>query len=174
MRHISRILIITLLLLSLCACSSGTSPEGTQPPEQTGPEASVPTGFIFTHNGTQIAMNLPAEPIIAALGEPVSFTEQTSCAFTGLDKTYYYGSFYMDTYPTENGDRVYSLWIVDDTVTTQEGLYIGAAQSQVEALYGADGFNGSNAYILEKEQSRLTILVENGVVTSIQYDAILN
>ena len=165
------ILLLSLftLVLSLCAC--GAAQAETTP---TVPAQPADPGYTFTHKDVRIAMSAPAADLIAALGEPVSFTEQASCAFTGLDKTYYYGSFYMDTYPAEDGDRVYSLWIVDDTVTTEEGLYIGAAQAQVEAIYGADGFNGANAYILEKGVCRLTILLEEGVVTSIQYDAILN
>lgn len=135
--------------------------------------AASDPGFVFTYNGTDISMNAPAEPILAALGEPKSYTEEASCAFEGLDKTYYYGSFYLQTYPMTDGDYIYCLWMVDDTITTAEGIYIGAPESQVEAAYGADSYNGTNAYIVTKGDSKLTVIIESGVVSSIQYDAVV-
>lgn len=179
MKRMIALLALLCLVLSLAACQD-TKPSATDettqttaPSEGTETEPSQEPGFIFVINGTEIAMKANAAPIIAALGEPISYTEQTSCAFTGLDKTYYFGSFYMDTYPVEDQDFVYGLWLVDDTVTTAEGLYIGASQSQVESIYGNSGFNGSNAYIMEKNGSRLTIILTDGLVSSIQYDAII-
>ena len=40
-------------------------------------------------------------------------------------------------------------------------------------IYGADGFNGTNAYILKGTTSTLTIILSDGVVSSIQYDAVV-
>lgn len=161
-----------VLLFALCLVPILSGCGSTTPAQTTGPTEPVEPGYIFTYNGTDILMHADAAPILAALGEPVSATEQTSCAFDGLDKTFYYGSFYMDTYPVDGKDYVYSLWLVDDTVITAEGLYIGATQAQVESIYGTEGFNGSNAYILVKGSSKLTVLLENGLVSSIQYDAV--
>lgn len=149
---------------------SETTPAGTEAPETTPTEE----GFTFHYNGTEITMHAPAAPIVEALGEPKQYTESASCAFEGLDKTYYYGSFYLDTYPMGEEDFVYGWWFADDTLTTEEGIYIGAAQAQVEAAYGADTFNGSNAYIIKKGDTMLTIILEDGVVSSIQYAIILN
>ena len=53
------------------------------------------------------------------------------------------------------------------------GVYIGASQEEVEKAYGTDGFNGSNAYIMKGVTSTLTIILEDGVVSSIQYDAVI-
>lgn len=118
-------------------------------------------------------MNAPAGEIIAALGEPKSYTEKTSCAFVGLDKIHFYGGFYLQTYPLEDGNYIYCLWIVDDSVKTPEGIYIGATQAQVEEAYGTDSYNGSNTYVVTGEKTRLTIIMDNGVVSSIQYDAVI-
>ena len=70
-------------------------------------------------------------------------------------------------------DYVYSAWLVDDSSTTPEGIYIGASQAEVEAAYGAEGFNGSNAYVMTGTTSTLTIIMTDGVVSSIQYDAVV-
>lgn len=171
MKHFASILLLLCLLISMAACGDTTPAETTTAPAA-APEAAT-DGYVFSFKGQQIYMSADAQPILDALGEPVSTTEQTSCAFDGLDKTFYYGSFYMDTYPVDGKDYVYSLWLVDDTVTTAEGLYIGATQAQVESIYGAEGFNGSNAYIMTKGGSRLTIILEEGLVSSIQYDAVI-
>ncbi len=169
-----KLICITLLLcLVLTACGSNGEATGTQPSTQGGTAAPVASGYVFTYQDVNIQMSAEASAIVAALGAPKSYTEETSCAFDGLDKTYYYGSFYMQTYPLAGIDYVYSLWIVDDSISTPEGLYIGAPQAQVEQVFGTEGYNGSNAYIMTKDGSMLTIIFTDGVISSIQYDAIL-
>ena len=151
------------MLLSLTACGGGGAEETTNAsyaPEDT---------FSFTYKGTKITLHDAAEPIVAALGEPVKYTESTSCAFEGLDKSYYYGSFYLETYPKGEKDFVYGWWFADDSVSTSEGVYIGAPQAEVEAAYGADSFNGTNAYVVKKAAGTLTVILTDGVVSSIQY-----
>ena len=54
-----------------------------------------------------------------------------------------------------------------------EGIFIGASQAQVEAAYGADAFNGSNAYIVTRDDGTLTVILEDGLVSSIQYAIIV-
>ena len=165
--------VIACLLLTLAACGApaptntpattdGTTVAQTQPAEQE-------KEFAFTYKDTEITLHAPAEPIIAALGEPVKYTESTSCAFTGLDKNYYYGSFYLDTYPMCGADFVYGWWFADDSVSTEEGICIGASQADVEKAYGAENYNGTNAYTVKRASGILTVILEEGVVTSIQY-----
>lgn len=188
MKKLICILLSLCLVLALAACG-GNDPVSDQS-VQTGNDKDAPVadnaqdapavqdtpaepGFVFTYNGTDIIMNAPAADIVAALGEPKSYTEEASCAFEGLDKTYYYGSFYLQTYPMEDVDYIYSMWLVDDSISTPEGIYIGAPESQVEAAYGADSYNGTNAYMVTKGDSKLTVIIDGGVVSSIQYDAIV-
>lgn len=165
-----------LLALSACGSSEGgtnagstTAAAGGQNNVITETQPAAEDSFTFTYNGTKICMHAPAAPIIAALGEPKTYTEQASCAFKGLDKTYYYGSFYLDTYPVDEQDYVYGWWFVDDSVATEEGIYIGSTQAEVEAAYGADAYNGTNAYIITDEVGSLTVILEDGTVNSIQY-----
>jgi hypothetical protein len=175
------------MVFTLAACGgSGEAPANNDVPVQTTPKADAETtapaaqeseqeeGFCFLYNCTEIKLYAPAEPIVEALGEPRKYTESPSCAFDGLDKTYFYGSFYMDTYPDDGHDFVYGWWFADDSISTQEGIYIGATQADVEKAYGADCFNGENAYIITRNGGTLTIIVEEGIVTSIQYAIILN
>ena len=174
MKKIFALILALTMVLTMAACGGETTPETTAPAVQnntpTQPDAS---SWKYTVQGVDILMHADAAPILEALGEPVSYTEEASCAFSGLDKTYYYGGFYLQTYPLGDQDYIYSAWLVDDSSTTPEGIYIGATQAEVEAAYGADGFNGSNAYVMAGTTSTLTIILTDGIVSSIQYDAIV-
>ena len=174
MKKIFALILALTMVLTMAACGGETTPETTAPAVQnntpTQPDAN---SWKYTVQGVDILMHADAAPILEALGEPVSYTEEASCAFSGLDKTYYYGGFYLQTYPLGDQDYVYSAWLVDDSSTTPEGIYIGATQAEVEAAYGADGFNGSNAYVMAGTTSTLTIILTDGIVSSIQYDAIV-
>lgn len=165
-------LICLILALAMMACLAACGGNGgASAGDENGNQTS--SGYQFTYKNATITMNADAAPIVAALGEPMKFTEEASCAFTGMDKTYYYGGFYMQTYPMEDKDYVYSLWFADDSVTTEEGACIGMSQADLESIYGTDGYNGSNGYILTKNDSVLTIILSEGHVSSISYDAIV-
>lgn len=146
--------------------------ESTEAPADETAAVAEGEAHTFTYGSTKIAMNAEAAPILEALGEPKSYTEEESCAFEGLDKTYYYGSFYLQTYPEGDTDYIYCLWLVDDSVETEEGIYIGATQAQVESAYGAEWYNGKNAYVVKTGDCTLTVILDNGTVSSIQYTAV--
>ena len=175
MKKIFALILALTMVLALAACGGETAPETTAPaaPSVQGPTQPDANSWKYTVRGVDILMHADAAPILEALGESISYTEEASCAFSGLDKTYYYGGFYLQTYPLGDKDYIYSAWLVDDSSETPEGIYIGATQAEVEAAYGADAFNGSNAYILTGTTSKLTVILTDGIVSSIQYDAIV-
>ena len=116
MKRLIAFLAVFCLVLSFAACSTPQTPsnQGTTPNVGNPGDSDA---YHFTYNGTDIAMHAEATDIIAALGEPKTYTEEASCAFTGLDKTYFYGSFYVQTYPVGDKDYIYSVWFADDTET---------------------------------------------------------
>lgn len=93
--------------------------------------------LVFLHNGQRICMNVPAASVLETLGEPKGVTESASCAFSGVDKTYNYGSFCVTTYPSPEGELMGRLWFLDDTVATAEGVKIGDSREAAQASYGA-------------------------------------
>lgn len=185
MKKIIALTLALCLMFCLAACgSSTTEPQGNnQPAGNNAGSDNTPVGsndtteaasnFSFTYKGVEIKLAEPAEPIIEKLGEPMKYTESASCAFDGLDKSYYYGSFYLETYPQGDKDFVYGWWFADDSISTPEGIYIGAAKADVDTAYGADAFNGTNAYTVKDGKGTLTIILENDVVSSIQYNLIV-
>ena len=165
-------LIAFLLAAAMMVCFAACTPT---PTEQTpGGSEPVQDSFTFTYNGVKIALNAPAAPIVEALGGNPKYTETTSCAFDGLDKSYGYGSFYLETYPLNGKDYVYGWYFVDDMVETDEGICIGSALADVKTAYGAENYNGSNAFQIKKGCGQLTIILENDLVTSIQYGVLVD
>lgn len=174
MKKLLIVVLAVCMLLSMAACGTNNAPAGTVGGNNGGSETTTPSvpaedDFIFEYKGTKISFHAPAAPIVAALGEPVKYTESTSCAFEGLDKSYYYGSFYLETYPKGEEDFVYGWWFADDSVATEEGIYIGATQAEVEKAYGTECYNGTNAFVVNKDAGSLTVILEDGLVSSIQY-----
>lgn len=160
MKRMYLMLLLVAMLLSLAGCASDEIPLQEK-------------NFSFTYNGIEITLGAEAAPIIDVLGEPRSYTEEASCAFDGVDKTYYYGSFYISTCPINGIERVYTIWFADDTVATKESIRIGSSQIQVEDAYGTGAFDGMNRFTQIKNQSKLSILLENEIVTSIRYEMIV-
>ena len=139
--------------------------------EQGGAAEAAGDRFTFNYKGTNVALKSEAAPVLEGLGEWKNYTEEKSCAFEGLDKNYTYTSFVLTTYPDGDIDRVNSVTLVDDTVSTNEGICIGDPKEKVEEVYGADTFNGVNAYIMKTQDAQLTIIIESDKVSSIQYAA---
>ncbi len=174
MKKIIAFLLALCLMFCFAACgSSTTEQQGSNQPAANNGTTEATSNFSFTHKGVEIKLSQPAEPIIEKLGEPMKYTEAASCAFEGLDKSYYYGSFYLETYPQGEEDFVYGWWFADDTVTTPEGIYIGSSKADVDAAYGAENFNGTNSYDIKDGNGKLTIILDKDVVTSIQYNLVV-
>lgn len=159
-------IIAMLLAMAMLLCFAGCQSNETETP---GSKEPVQDSFTFTYKGTKIALHAPAADVVAALGEPKTYSESTSCAFEGLDKSYGYGSFYLETYPIGDKDYVYGWYFVDDMVENDEGICIGSSKADVEAAYGAENYNGTNAFEVTKGSGKLTIILENDVVSSVQY-----
>ena len=168
MKKLIAFLLVATMMLCFTACTLNTT---VQTPGNNDP---VQDSFTFTYNGVKIALNAPAEPVVEALGGNPKYTESTSCAFDGLDKSYGYGSFYLETYPLNGKDYVYGWYFVDDMVETEEGICIGSALADVTAAYGAENYNGSNSFQIKKGSGMLTIILENDVVSSIQYGLLVD
>lgn len=93
-------------------------------------------GYAFVHQGTKIAIDGEAAEVLSALGEWIDYAESASCAFEGLDKVYTYSSFEIQTYPMSGKDYIYMVNLLDDTVSTEEGIRIGSTRAQVLSAYG--------------------------------------
>ncbi len=126
-------------------------------------------GYVFQYNGVTVSVDGDMAPVLEGLGEPQSYFEAASCAFEGLDKTYTYSSFEIDTYPQNEKDYVSMIILKDDAVSTAEGIYIGCSLAKVTEAYWTDYAEQGSMLVYSKDGMKLCFIVENDEVTSIQY-----
>ena len=188
--RISHKLLPLLLALALClapltgcggndnsqagADSAGNTAGGQE--DQTGAAEGGESSqdlFVFTSNGVEIRMNAKADPVVAALGEPISTFESPSCAFQGTDYIYTYDGFQLNTYPLNDVNYVSSVVFTSDAVATAEGLEIGGTLEDMVAAYGEDYTEAYGEYTYTRGDSQLAVLIEEGTITSIAYQAVL-
>ena len=153
---------------------TAAAPETTEA-ATTAASVSAPithSGYVFQAGNAVIGMNEDSEPILAALGAWNDYFEAESCAFQGLDKTYTYPSFELYTYPKGNRDMVNSITLLDDSVSTPEGIKIGSAEADIVAAYGEGYVLENGVYQYTKDKSILSIFTTGGVVDGIEYTAI--
>ena len=177
MKKLSILLIMTILAGCLLVGCGGSEDKDTSKNQETSNKDTegrkeAYEGFSYSLNGTTVELNGEMAPIVSALGEADNYFESESCAFQGLDKVYTYGSTVITTYPLNKVDYVYTIELKDDTVETAEGVYIGAAKSDVTSAYGEPSQDTGSAYVYEKGESTLSFMFEGDVVTSIVYTAI--
>lgn len=174
------VLLMTVSMLLLAACGSSekviggdttaNNGQNTGSDAQTGGEnVETHKGYVFTYNGTVVEVDADAAPIVAALGEPVSYFEAASCAFEGLDKMYTYSGFEIDTYPVEEKDYVSAIIFKDDSVATDKGVSIGNSFQRVKDLYGTDYTENNGMITYEKDGMKLCFIIQDDAVVSIEY-----
>ena len=190
-QRIVSILLSLAVLVSLAACggdpagdvsNSGGDPAGSASQSggdnTAGPSAPTPgqnvegNNFTFSfaaNNGAVVIVNDNMADALADLGEPQSYFEAESCAFDGLDKTYTYPGFVITTRPDGELDFINSIRLTDDSVTTQEGAYIGNTADQVKAIYGDTEDDLESALYYTDAYTTLSFILEDGVVISIEY-----
>ena len=172
-RKLSALALALGLVLSLAACGSGgDAPAGgsSADPQQNTQTGGETAAFTFaTADGKEVAVNADMADVLAQLGAEQSYFEAESCAFEGLDKTYTYPGFVITTRPDGENDYVNSIRLTDDTVSTQEGVYIGSSEAEVITAYGESTSDTEGLLTYTAGDVILSFLLEDGVVTSIEY-----
>ena len=181
------ILIGCLLLTGLTACGEEEVKVVNKLPEESNSEAEEKinqkdageeealTGYIFDVDvdGTIVSVTTDADMkgILEQLGEPASYFEAASCAFQGLDKTYTYEHFRIETYPEGETDKISSIIFLDDIEETQEGIGIGMTKEDMENAYGTEYEENGSMVIYTKDGKHLSFLMKDGVIESVEYNS---
>lgn len=134
--------------------------------------AETDAGFTFkTPAGAEISVGDP-DTVIASLGAYISVNESASCGgIPGNDRVYLYSGFRVKTTPAEGGDVICQIELMDDSLTTPEGLYIGmSAENAKTAMNGKGTYASSGAgFYYTKGNCKLQISVRGGAVSGITY-----
>jgi hypothetical protein len=165
-------ILVLAAMLILAGCSGNTKPVSKPNSNSENPGQAGEAGYSFKYKTAAINMNDKAAPIVESLGKSMDYFEAESCAFKGLDKIYYYSGFELHTYPIDNVDYVSSVLFTDDSVSTPEGVSIGSSLDDMVKAYGNGYTQESGVYRYTKGKSKLSFIIENNAVASIEYLAI--
>ncbi len=153
--------------INIISTQSQSSMVATAPSAYVDPNAES-ENFVFTYSGYNFVVNTVLDE--SQLPDDYDVFQQASCAGQGLASHYEFkgGSFWVELYP--GADSIYTIQILDDTVTTAEGVYIGNTLDQVKAAYGEPSISSEAVVVYEKGSSQLWFgLDENNVVNQIMY-----
>jgi hypothetical protein len=63
--------------------------------------------------------------------------------------------------------------LLDDSVATDKGIYLGSTLDEVIAAYGNEYSAEGTSYVYRLGETKLTFIIEDDTVTSITYYAIV-
>ena len=180
MKKFTLIVLAIVMIAVLCACSNGdgktdaskeTSANPTTEPNNT--PNTTPVGYLFTYNDVQFGVDIAADEVLAKLGAPKDQYTSESCAFGGEDTVYYYSSIQISTNNEYGYERIYSIYLEDDLVATEEGIFVGSTADDVKNAYGEPGTNSTDTCLIyEKDSMTLSFNLKDGVVSTILYNDI--
>lgn len=157
-----KLIAIVLAALMLCAMTACTENEGT-------PTTTTPTkveGYTFTFQGLDL---VPGADFDAAALSIVESFENPNCAGEGKFITYLHDGMEL-TVNTNNGKTVvYSVFITDPNLATNEGLHLGDDLAAVTAAYGEATSEDDGLLTYVKNKTHLVIQLENELVTAIEF-----
>lgn len=168
MIKIMLISLLTLMLITGCGASTApVEPEGADLVSDPPPKA-------FVYNSIMIEMHAPAEPILENLGEPASYFEAASCAHQGMDRVYTYPGFELHTYERDGIERVLAVILLNDSISTPEGLHLSSPIEDILKHYGEVPQQMEGVFVYSRENTRLSILVRDNRILEIAYLAVFN
>jgi hypothetical protein len=157
---------MSMIMLAVTACGPAANNNSGTKTNDGG------DGYFFTYMGTRVLMNEKTSEVLTSLGKYKNYFESEACAYQGLEKTYTYNGFALYTYPKDGVDYVLSVVLLDDTLSTPEGISIGASEKDVIAKYGNAGVEEKGSLKYTKDKSTITFIIKNNEVDSIEYTAI--
>lgn len=92
-----------------------------------------------------------------------------SCAFDGEDNVYTYEFMEVTTHIEDGKEIIYSVYFIDDSISTDEGIKISDDFASVKEKYGDDSTNEGTHYSYKSGKVKLTFDVNNEVVIGIEY-----
>ena len=146
--------------------------------KETGKEkttSSVPDEKIenifdeFKYNNQKIELMSDVTLTVDALGEPKKYFESPSCAFEGMDKIYEYPGIELFCMQENDKDVIYAIILLDDTISTPEGICLGMGKDDIVEKYGDEYIDDKGSLIYKEAKTKLTFIIEDGIITSIEY-----
>ena len=159
------------------AASSGNAGGTSDSKDGTGSAASGsaaagnPDAYVFRAGSVEIPVSVKAAPVLASLGEEKGYFEAESCAGLGTERYYIYSGYQVMTVEYYDEVVIGSVYLMDDTVSTPEGISLGASEADVTRVYGDADLGAGNEYTYVKGNCNLVFVFSGGVLMSVEYQA---
>lgn len=128
--------------------------------------------YIFYAKQTEMKIGDSAD-IVELLGTPMDVKESESCGgIAGTDRNYLFSGFRVYTTPSQSGDVVCKIELVDDSIKTPEGLKIGDSRDAVISTLGSPNAASDIALTYNGKGMTLKFILREGIVTNIQYASV--
>jgi hypothetical protein len=126
--------------------------------------------YSITYKGVKLVPGAPAKAAVEAIDEQYSYEEVGSCIGDGKDKRYSYSSIRIETVNNDGVDYISAVYLINDLASTDEGLTIGSAESDIKAKYGEECEVQNGVYTYTgKDKTALRIFTKDGSVSSVCY-----
>lgn len=148
------LIVSVIAFLFLIGCSSSNDQESL---------------FVFEISNQKMVIGSEVKNTIKNIGTPLTQFSSPSCAFTGDDTVYDYGSYQITTYDA-NGTEIFTgVYIMDTSISTKEGIKIGDRLEDMKRIYGDNYVENYGAYTYTSGLTDLSFVIVNNVITSISY-----
>ena len=126
--------------------------------------------FFLTLGGANIQLGANIDDIINAIGEPIAIFETPSCAFDGTDIVFRFPGVQIHTIPLGDANYVHTIALVDDTVSTNGGIFIGSGFDELLGAYGNDYIQEFSMYTFTRGHTSVSFFVDGGIIAAITYE----
>ena len=123
----------------------------------------------FTLSYKEVDITPGKEFVENAINEEAEFMELESCAFEGNDRVYRYVDVEITVSMLKDKYIIYSVYFLNETTPTTEGIKISDEKNIMIEKYGENYEKFNNRYTYIKDKVELNFIVENDIITSIDY-----
>lgn len=164
MRKIGMILLAMLMLIGCTANDASSTVVFVDP---NAVQAGAYGDLYFEANGYRFGIYDPTKDVFEHITSTGTFSE-VSCAFEGEDTYYFFSGFEVMANAIDGEERVTAINLVDDTVKTPDGLFIGMTETDLCAKLGKEA-TGDGLYTAKDGTAQRNITVTDGTVRAISY-----
>ena len=173
MKKILAIFLCLLMMLTFVACDSGDDHKGDNgagdTPKTTAAASSATVKYYVEVGGVKIELGADADAVISALGTPKATAEVGNCGGQGTLTKYTYASIEVYVLTSGSSKTIDQITLLDDTVSTPEGIKIGSAQNDVKTKCKTPTKSSDSSYTYTSGNKNLKFNFRDGAVVGIDY-----
>ena len=106
-----------------------------------------------------------------SISKKASKSTLPSCAFEGNDNVYTYDNIEITANVSGKTETIYSVYFIDETAETSEGIKIGDTKKKLIEVYGDNYIDDISVitYVDETGKRQINFEIENDEITGIEY-----